>query len=673
MMKRIPFVFAAALLMAALLYQPIAAAQGGIDNVDASIDAILNSPAPAVEPASAPSPAIAAAVEPAAETQVVEEVVEEVTEEVVAEAPVAVVVEAPASTEPPPAEPEASPEVSAAAPPTATVAVESEPASAINENGEVLVSMEFDEAPLPDVIRAFREASGANIISGWTNPTPRLVNMSLNNVEWRAGLNALVASYGLELKEEPRDSGIYVVREKVHVEAEQPRYVETFELQHSNAEEISQILQHSFGFSAPVFESTNKNAKANSAILGDGKSMTIPYLSGNIVVVKGTEQQLKDCRSIINVLDVPKRQVYIEARFVRLNSSASKKLGTSWDMLSNWGVSLENVGGSFNYKDGSQRTSGETTAFSASGRAADLNRRKLDATRDFTSTRSHNDNSDHTATFTGLLSVDNARLAFSAFEEMNGVQVFSNPKIIVENGKKAFVDMTTREPNVLVKIEDSSSEQGGSKISSQLEKIPGENDPWVGEAFFKYGIELEVIPRVSPSGLITVEVIPSISQKDLTVTDTKESNDGKIINTVDGYRIVGPNRYPIIRMQRLITTFTMANGKTAVIGGLTETSENTIDSGIPLLRSIPWIGPRIFGWKSREKNQYEILVFVTVGLADSGTIGKDVDSEQGEGIGMPKNAVLGRGLLDGTLKEPGDREDWEMFDLESKPKGFRIK
>ena len=61
MMKRIPFVFAAALLMAALLYQPIAAAQGGIDNVDASIDAILNSPAPAVEPASAPSPAIAAA------------------------------------------------------------------------------------------------------------------------------------------------------------------------------------------------------------------------------------------------------------------------------------------------------------------------------------------------------------------------------------------------------------------------------------------------------------------------------------------------------------------------------------------------------------------------------------------------------------------------------------
>ena len=41
--------------------------------------------------------------------------------------------------------------------------------------------------------------------------------------------------------------------------------------------------------------------------------------------------------------------------------------------------------------------------------------------------------------------------------------------------------------------------------------------------------------------------------------------------------------------------------------------------------------------------------------------------------GMPKNAVLGRGLLDGTLKEPGDRTDEEMFNLETKPKGFRIK
>ena len=660
MMKRISFTFAATLLLAALLNQPSASAQGGANNVDASIDAILNAPppvpaAPAAAPVSTAGRAVAtakaaaaaveaitdegeaamAAPEPAKEAAV--EVAEAPAVEV-AEAPAVEVVEAPAvEVAEAPAAPAAA-EVRPAAP-----AAEVAEAKTTVDGDEVRVTMAFDEAPLPDVIRAFRDASGATIISRWTNATPQLVSMRFEDKPWKQGLMAILAPYGLQLTEEPRGSGVYVVGEKSTVI---PRYTQTFELKHLKAADVEKLLK---------------------SVLGDASSLTVAFPSANAVVVKATDEQLKECEKMLQVLDKPSRQVYIEARFVRLNSSASKKLGTSWDMLNNWGVSLENVGGSFNYKDGSQRTSGETTAFSASGRAADLDRRKSEATRNYTSSRSRNDDSGYVTAFTGLLSVDKARLAFSAFENMDGVHVFSNPKIIVENETTAKVDMTTREPNVLVKIEDSNSEQGRSKISSQLEKIPGENDPWVGEAFFKYGIELEVTPRVSPSGLITVEIVPSVSQLDITINRNDPDSDNI------GYRLVGENRYPVISMQRLITTFTMADGKTAVIGGLTETKESTVDSGIPLLRSIPWIGPRIFGWKSREKIQSEILVFVTVGLADAETIGKAVDSEQGEGIGMPKNAVLGRGLLDGSLKEPGDRTDEEMFNLDTKPKGFRIK
>ena len=105
----------------------------------------------------------------------------------------------------------------------------------------------------------------------------------------------------------------------------------------------------------------------------------------------------------------------------------------------------------------------------------------------------------------------------------------------------------------------------------------------------------------------------------------------------------------------------MEDGKTAVIGGLTETSEKTIDSGIPLLRKIPWIGPRLFGWKSRVKTQDEILVFVTVNIADPATEVSD---------GMPKNAVLGNLLMNGEIKEPGDRTSEEMWDLDRKPIGY---
>lgn len=660
MMKRMPFVFAAALLMAALLYQPIAAAQGGADSVDASIDAILNSSAPVPQPASAPARAVAAAKDVAAavearaveaETAVapvaaVQEAVEAPVETPAAASVVEVVEAAPAPAVEAPA-PAPAPAVEAPAPePTAEA-----PAPVKNEGGQIMVSMQFEDVPLPEVIRSFRDATGANIISGWTNATTRLVNMSLDKVEWRMGLNALVASYGLELKEEPRDSAIYVVREKVNVESEKPRYVETFELKHSKAEDVARILGYSFGLTAYLVPTTNQSEKAKSTFMPDPKSVTIPYSAGNLVIVKGTEEQLKDCRSIIDKLDVPKRQVYIEARFVRLNSSASKQLGMKWDSLDDWGITLNNVEGTFEYSEGSVRASDGATSYSASGREAELDRSKNEAIRNYTSSSSRNVDSGYTTTFTGLLSVEKARLALSAFERMDGVQMFSNPKIIVENETTARIDMTTKEPNIEIDYQASTQAGQRDSISSKLVTIPGKKESWVGEAFFSYGITLDVTPRVSPSGLITVDIVPSISSLD----------DNRVIPLGEG----AANYYPIIKMQRLETRFTLGDGKTAVIGGLTQTSEGNIDSGIPLLRSIPWIGPRLFGWKSRQKIQDEIIIFVTVGIVDGETIEQNV--------GMPKNAVLGRGLLNGTLKEPGDRTDEEMFNLESKSKGFRLK
>ena len=90
--------------------------------------------------------------------------------------------------------------------------------SSPDADGAVRVSIDFEQSPLPDVVRAFRDASGANIISGWTNTTPHLVSVRLNNVEWRVGLSAIVASYGLELKEDSSSlsggSPIYIIREK---------------------------------------------------------------------------------------------------------------------------------------------------------------------------------------------------------------------------------------------------------------------------------------------------------------------------------------------------------------------------------------------------------------------------------------------------------------------------
>ena len=105
-------------------------------------------------------------------------------------------------------------------------------------------------------------------------------------------------------------------------------------------------------------------------------------------------------------------------------------------------------------------------------------------------------------------------------------------------------------------------------------------------------------------------------------------------------------------MQRLVCEFTLASGTTAVIGGLARTEEVQVDNGIPLLRDIPWIGPRIFGSMERVKAQKEIVIFVTVGLVDPRKVASDV--------GLPKNAVLGRQYVKGQKLEPGDRPEKNM-------------
>ena len=164
-------------------------------------------------------------------------------------------------------------------------------------------------------------------------------------------------------------------------------------------------------------------------------------------------------------------------------------------------------------------------------------------------------------------------------------------------------------------------------------------------------------PHILTNDLINVSIIPTISDV-AEFTRPTTTSDGEDIPS---------SKYPIIDMQRIVTEFTLKSGQTAVIGGLSKTYEYDYDNGIPFLCDIPWIGNKLFGGKTRQKEQREIIIFVTVGLADP----DDVKNE----TGLPKNAVLGRAYTNGTRKEPGDRTNavegvlsLDLRDLEDRAK-----
>ena len=345
------------------------------------------------------------------------------------------------------------------------------------------------------------------------------------------------------------------------------------------------------------------------------------FPDANVVMVTAPGVVLDACERVVREVDVEAQQVYIEARFVELSNNASHKLGIDWRMFDGMAGALS-MNSTFDQRrmEGVQSVVEDGNSTKTTYGEGGINRVNLSRMQ-------------------GTIGMSDLYVILRALESSEDARTFSNPKIIVASGRKATVDMTTKYPNVTIAVKKTINDNSTSvDLDMKMSAIPGEDKMmFAKEAFFSWGISLDVTPRVGADGLIHVEIGPPVSSKTGEVTAGGGDDDSAAYTA----------KYPIIEVQRLVTAFNMASGTTAVIGGLSRTVETQMDNGIPWLRDWWWIGPRLFGSKVRVKEQKEILVFVTVGLVDARTIKKDA--------GLPKNAVLGRQYTDGILHEPGDR------------------
>ncbi len=387
-----------------------------------------------------------------------------------------------------------------------------------------------------------------------------------------------------------------------------------FKLEHASAEEVAANL--------------NATWSGDFGAVWKISKMAIAFPESNTIMVTAPAAILEVCEEVVKAVDVEPMQVYIEARFVELSNNVFHDVGIDWSMLDGMkgtvslggGAQLNNLGKAVQdytrtMSDGSYSLSGNTSIGGSDGKITYFN---------------------------GTLDFSQMYIVLSALEGSKDARIFSNPKIIVSSGKKATVDMTTKYPNVRIAAKRTSSAGSDSlDLDMQMAAIPGEDKMmFAKEAFFSWGIALDVTPRIGTNGLINVSIVPTISSQSSWVeSGTESESDSGTISA----------RYPVIEVQRLVTEFAMASGTTAVIGGLSRTVEEQVDNGIPLLRDIPWIGPKLFGSMTRKKQQKEIIVFVTVGLVDPKDMRKDA--------GLPKNAVLGRQYTKGQKLEPGDRPD----------------
>ena len=354
-----------------------------------------------------------------------------------------------------------------------TVATETVPvASFPSSEKQNLISVALDDVPLQDVVRLFTKISGANIIASSTNLQGK-VTVNLQDVEWKPALDSILDMYSLMVLEKVPGSSIYSVTVKPPG-ASDPMISQSIFLNHAQVSNVAAIVTR--------------------MLVKDGIVSAFP--NANALVIRSTAANLNEIRKVVEEIDLPRQQVYIEAKFLELTDEAIKDLGINWQVLEGYGVGVGTMSQTLidsRSKFNGQRTglgtvdsdlrsagassaglpgSGATDSRSSkdvltSGNSLSLSDTTLDGLQSTVSSSSGRDVSDtitKSANYTreseriagqhlsdvrtAVLSADDFRVVLSALQQINGISVVSNPKIIVANEETANIKIGNKEPNI---------------------------------------------------------------------------------------------------------------------------------------------------------------------------------------------------------------------------------
>jgi type IV pilus assembly protein PilQ len=279
----------------------------------------------------------------------------------------------------------------------------------------------------------------------------------------------------------------------------------------------------------------------------------------NTLLMKDTSANLEKVREAIIMLDVPVRQVLIEARIVVANTSVGKELGVKWG-----GASFKDNGSNWTTAGGSQQTLTEGSQILFDRATTGSSTQTIDLTNanvvDFGATNAA------ASTFAiGYQTADFLLdLELSAIETEGRAEIVSQPRVITADGQTASIESGTEIPY------QQASSSGATNV-----------------AFKSAVLRLEVTPQITPDDRIIMDLL--INQDSV----GEQTSAGPSINT-----------------NAVETQVLVENGETVVLGGIFRSEDVTTIRKTPFFGDLPLIGA-LFRYKSKTDTKSELLVFIT--------------------------------------------------------------
>ena len=445
--------------------------------------------------------------------------------------------------------------------------------------GEKL-SLNFQKIEVRSLLQVIADFTNFNVVTSDTVTGD--VTLRLKDVPWDQALDIILQAKGLGMRKSgnvlwiaPKEE--LAAKEQVELESKkkiadlEPVRTQSFQLNYAKAEDIARaLLGQMVGADGKVISVTPSGGGGGSnnvrilsprgTVLAEGRT--------NQLFVSDIPSKLEEVAVMIAKIDVPVRQVLIEARIVEADDKFGRALGVklgSSDMrglrggIPGYSVGSGNyltIGG--NYSNvGVQTLQTPNTATSYN----DTQFVNLPASTGTISTAS-------AATFAlSLFSATANRflnLELSALEAEGRGKIVSSPRVITADQKRAVVKQGEEIPYLVATSSGATSVQ-----------------------FRDATLKLEVTPQITPEGnvILTVDV----------------SKDSRGEATSAG---------PAINKKEVTTEVLVENGGTVVIGGIFTQNDREDVNKVPLLGDIPYLG-YLFKDKVKLSTRTELLIFIT--------------------------------------------------------------
>ena len=185
------------------------------------------------------------------------------------------------------------------------------------------VTLEFADADVRKIFQLLSEVSNKNLVLG--DDVTGNISIKLVNVPWDQALDIILDTKGLDKRE---DGNIIIIKGKGKFKTQAEEDLEIKKAMIKAIELKTEMFNINYADAASIVTQLNSLKSDRGSIFHDSRT--------NKVIAKDIPQILDDMRNLINQLDVPEKQVMIEARIVEASSTFSQSFGV------NWGIHAQN-------------------------------------------------------------------------------------------------------------------------------------------------------------------------------------------------------------------------------------------------------------------------------------------------------------------------------------------